>query len=1361
VTTVELTVAPRSPFRGLSPFGDSELDALLFFGREREAEVIAANLMAAKLTVLYGPSGVGKSSVVRAGVAQRLRAVARDNVRAYGEPGLAVAVVDGWSGDAYEAVRRAADRAVAEALGEDVQIEAENLPDHLTELGRRVGGEIYVVLDQFEEFFLYHGEDEGVGTLADELPELVMRADVPVSVLIAIREDALAQLDAFKARIPGLFANSLRLDRLDRRAARAAVLGPIDAYNELAPRDDRVGIEPQLVEAVLEQVAAGRIEHGRRGRGIAGSARARRRVEAPYLQLVLQRVWDAEREGGSRILRLSTLEALGGAERIVERHLETALARLSEDERDAAAAAFHHLVTPSGTKIAHAAPDLARYAGVPDSTLRPALSALAADRVIRPLGGDAGGEPRFEIFHDVLTDAVLAWRERHETERALARERAAARRRHRRLVRVLGAAFAALAFVAAVALYAVYQRDQAHQQATVAQQQTVLAERKAREAAQSQREAQASAKTARQQTRKARASARVARERTREANKQRAVAVGARSEAEQSAREAKKQRDVAKQQRAEAVAARSDAQQQARVASAAQGAAEASAEKAESESKRATANAKAAVAARDRAKRSEKRARASKARAVEEARHAHGQELAARALALVPVDPHQAVLRALEAARIEPNVRTEGVLRTALLALRILAVLPGGGGPVRSLALSGDGRLLVTGSDRGGARIFDIASGRLLRVLGDETRTSSVAISPDNRLVATAGADERARVWSRETGTLLHTLPHAARVRTVAFSPDGLRLVTAGADATARAWDSATGLALQTLSHPLAVGSAEFSPDGRLVLTVGGDATAARVYDSGSGALLARLAHPGEVTDAAFSPNSELVATSGRRNVRLWETAGWRMRDQLEGHSFTIRSVVFSPDSARVATAAADSTSRVWRTDTGVLLDVLTGHDAPLDVVAFSSDGESIATGSVDRHARVSSGPPGSPDLVLAGHDDTVSGIGFSPREEKVVTISSDGDARIWTTRTDVRLGLVGRHGGALAIVAYSPDGKLILSAGADGTARLWTSVGRAVRSLPHGGTIVRAEFSESGALVLTAGADGNARLWRTDSGRLVASFAHGAPIGAASLSGDASRIVTGGTDGTVRTWDVRGKRLVAEHATGGAVTAAAVSPDGKLAATGSSDGGVRLWRTRDGRPLRTFLGHTGEIASLAFSPTSPQLASAASGRDFTARLWDTPDGGVTTLEGHESGLTTIRYSRDGRFVVTAGVNGDVRTWRASDGIPRAILRGHVSVVADVAFSPDGRWIATAGPSAAGLWRASDGTRLFYLLGYASPLRSVAFAPRGGQVVTGGVDGTVRRYRCRLCGDIPELRALAKARLRALRFASEAARGGS
>jgi molybdenum cofactor synthesis domain-containing protein len=98
---------PLRPYRGLAPFQDSELDALFFFGRDHEREIIAANLMASRLTVLYGPTGVGKSSVLRAGVAYHLRELARRNVAERGEPEFVVAVAGRWADDPAEAISAA------------------------------------------------------------------------------------------------------------------------------------------------------------------------------------------------------------------------------------------------------------------------------------------------------------------------------------------------------------------------------------------------------------------------------------------------------------------------------------------------------------------------------------------------------------------------------------------------------------------------------------------------------------------------------------------------------------------------------------------------------------------------------------------------------------------------------------------------------------------------------------------------------------------------------------------------------------------------------------------------------------------------------------------------------------------------------------------------------------------------------------------------------------------------------------------------------------------------------------------------------------------------------------------------------
>src|SRR5439155_3198918 len=118
--------------------------------------------------------------------------------------------------------------------------------------------------------------------------------------------------------------------------------------------------------------------------GAGGAARVQRagsepRIEAPFLQLVLMRIWDEEHAVGSRLMRLETLERLGGAERIVRTHLDQVLDTFSRRERNIAAKAFRFLVTPSGTKIALQPNDLAAYAGVRPERLEPVLAALAGE----------------------------------------------------------------------------------------------------------------------------------------------------------------------------------------------------------------------------------------------------------------------------------------------------------------------------------------------------------------------------------------------------------------------------------------------------------------------------------------------------------------------------------------------------------------------------------------------------------------------------------------------------------------------------------------------------------------------------------------------------------------------------------------------------------------------------------------------------------------------------------------------------------------------------------------------------------------------------------------------------------------------
>src|SRR5206468_6074553 len=161
----------------------------------------------------------------------------------------------------------------------------------------------------------------------------------------------------------------------------------------------------------------------------------------------------------SRVLRHETLRELGGAAEIVHDHLDRAMAELSPRQKDAAAAMYNFLVTPSGSKIAHDISDLARYAEIGEDEAGDVLRRLTDERIVRT-NSENGAGTKYEIYHDVLADAVAAWRNRHRAERLLHE----AERRRRRAFSVAAVALLGLILVAAIAVFALVERSRSRSQ---------------------------------------------------------------------------------------------------------------------------------------------------------------------------------------------------------------------------------------------------------------------------------------------------------------------------------------------------------------------------------------------------------------------------------------------------------------------------------------------------------------------------------------------------------------------------------------------------------------------------------------------------------------------------------------------------------------------------------------------------------------------------------------------------------------------------------------------------------------------------------------------------------------------------------
>ena len=400
------------PYVGLQPYSEADQD--YFFGRERDSRIISSNLYAASLTVLYGASGVGKSSVLRAGVFPRLRTSER----------TAVVIFDGWADqNVLTTLKAKCLEAIAAATG-DGQLQSDlSLPldEILFSATQAFGGTLLVILDQFEEYFLYHPESERDNTFDEEFARAVNREEVDANFLVAMREDSLSRLDRFRARIPNMLSNALRLRHLDAASAQDAMREPLEVYAAQHPTEPRMSIEDALVEELTDEIQVEKLMIGEGGQGVIerDGTDADVRIEAPFLQLALTRLWNEERSQGSQVLRLETLQALGGAGRIIRTHMDSAMNALSPEEQETAADIFRYMVTPSGTKIAYTVADLEYYARA-TRPLRPVLDKLAQGnvRIMRPV--TSPGEPgviRYQIYHDVLAPAVLDWRSRFENSK--------------------------------------------------------------------------------------------------------------------------------------------------------------------------------------------------------------------------------------------------------------------------------------------------------------------------------------------------------------------------------------------------------------------------------------------------------------------------------------------------------------------------------------------------------------------------------------------------------------------------------------------------------------------------------------------------------------------------------------------------------------------------------------------------------------------------------------------------------------------------------------------------------------------------------------------------------------------------------
>jgi WD40 repeat protein len=649
---------------------------------------------------------------------------------------------------------------------------------------------------------------------------------------------------------------------------------------------------------------------------------------------------------------------------------------------------------------------------------------------------------------------------------------------------------------------------------------------------------------------------------------------------------------------------------------------------------------------------------------------------------------------------------------------------------------------------------------RLQVFIGHNASVEIVAVDHGGKTLASGDAAGEVRLWNIATGRSLR-LPatHSTKVKHVVFSPDDRTLASCSENiGETILWDLPEGRLRGRLTNsgPGAVSSLMFIENGtRLVAVRAGlnrslppiacwDITAATGdFPRVSADELARIGR--DLTDERLERLAELLDENPSAFTSLSTVS--ELKDSLRTRP--ARGVACTRDGELAVIATGDGTFEVYRT--AVELHLGTGQFRgsrsalvlrdPTKVVAFATPQDRRRPEWMASHLFASSPgrKSGCERVERLSHTDRLA---LSPDGQQLAIWREDSnrlsviDATTGNERAHFALGELND----LHTLCFTPDGANLAFGTLDREVQLWHLRPPRDPDVLRGHSPKEAwsvAFAPDGQTIASSGDDYLVRLWDPATGQEKATLrGHHALVSTLAFSSDGHTLASGSFDThyptSIIVWDIATlSRRFFMRSSGKAVRSIAFHPDGRTLASVSGDlyvyDQVMIWDTNSGRQTGTIGQPNGDNRRLAFSPSGQTLASASGTRGIALTDMVT---GLSRMITTDTAVSALTFSRDGSQINTGHARGKIETWDVASGSRVQTFPGHANAVLGLTLAPDGRTLASASEDrTVRVWDSITGQQLLCLTDCKARVNAVAFSPDGRTLAAADHTGAVTLWR--------------------------------